>query len=926
VPANDTLLNPSGSHLSKGSQPTPSVATLDHDPNLDRRKRRKTVKDAPELLESGHSSESDEPRHDNLKIEVQSAGTSTKTPERSEARDHEDILPVPGKEQPQQAIAEVPGATKNDPSVDVEKKRKVVKLNANGKLLSSPVANKLGEKPKTRGKRGKPAAHNIEDPQSKIVVIKYHSQPGSFGSLGKHIEDILAGREKYFARTVLTNPAVAPKVVSSPSSKATHPFFLKKAAQKPDVPISQPQTPVRAPMPIVDEQPKIKPANVHLASKPLMSFKHAFAKVPDPMHPLWPPLGLSHVRGSQPTFKPCHDNHDQGSDCRKSKTPAVRISDEEWVISSATDCPDDSAAVLRVPERQLASGRALQVMVAKQLTKTPTEHVSGGSRKEASHPAIMKLYSSLATSVTAFDLGGYESKLWAHKYAPGSAQQVLCATKEALMLRDWLNHLIVSSVETGSSSKDNEKSKRKEEKKRKRRKKADKLDGFVVDSDDEASEMGEISGSDDELAGDVTISTKKTVIRTGDLTINVRSGTERTRMANTILVSGPPGCGKTASIYAVAKEMGFEVFEINSGSRRSAKDILDRLGDMTQNHLVHNVHANRDSASNQVSSTDFQPSEDAKQDKLMGYFKPTSIGPYEKLGKGRAKASVKETDTNQARSQKQSLILLEEVDILFEEDKQFWTGVLTLINQSKRPIIMTCNDESLIPFNDISFHAILRYRTPPQDLAVDYLLLVAASEGHLLRREPIEKLYRSTNSDLRKSIVELNYWCQIAVGSEKSGLDWLIDRWPQGADLDESGDKLRVLSKDTYREYMGWFSRDMLISGGSSATSELQEETLNWWDLTLQDADTTEDSRHQFWASPNPGASRLELLDSLRHQSEHMDFRSDLDLLGTSCSLDARKVSFVMCFHSKKKKTKKKANFCRIPLTLLSLQCQKGRS
>ncbi|KAL3444992.1 hypothetical protein BJX65DRAFT_297288 [Aspergillus insuetus] len=893
VPTNDTLLNPNGSHLSNGSQPTPFVAALDHDPNIDRRKRRKTNKDASEVLETGRSADNDEPPRDNLKIEVQSAITSTKTPEPSESRDHEDISPVSGKEQSQQTITEVPEATQNDPNDDAEKKRKVIKLNANGKLLSSPVANKLGEKSKARDKRGKSAAYNIEDPQSKIVVIKYHSQPGSFESLGKQIEDILAGREKYSARTVLsTAPAAVPKMVSNQPAKATHPFFLKKAAPKPDFSIPPPQTPVPAPMLPVDEQPKIKPVHIHSASKPSMSFQHTFAKVPEPMQPLWPPLGLSHVRGSQQIFKPCHDNHYQNLDSRKSKTPAVQISDEECLISSTTDSPDGGAAVLRVPERQLASGRALQMVVAKELIKTPTEHVGGGSHKEASHPAIMKLYSSLATSVTAFDLGGYESQLWAHKYAPNSAQQVLCATKEALMLRDWLNHLIVSSVETGSSSKDDRKLKRKEEKKRKRRKKAEKLDGFVVDSDDEASEMDKISGSDDELAGNVTISTKKTVIRTGDLTINVRSGTERTRMANTILVSGPSGCGKTASVYAVAKEMGFEVFEVNSGSRRSAKDILDRLGDMTQNHLVHNAHANRDSAGNQVSA-DFQPSEDAKQNKLMGFFNPTTTtsGPPKKPGKGRAKASVKEKDTTQARSQKQSLILLEEVDILFEEDKQFWTGVLTLINQSKRPIIMTCNDESLIPFDDISFHAILRYRTPPQDLAVDYLLLVAASEGHLLQRAPIEKLYRSTDGDLRKSIIELNYWCQIAIGSEKSGLDWLIDRWPLGADLDESGDKLRVLSKDTYREYMGWLSRDMLIAGGSSATSELQEETLNWWDLSLQNADTTEDSRHQFWASPNPGASRLELLDSLHHQSEHMDFRSDLDVLGTSCSLDARKDS-----------------------------------
>jgi hypothetical protein len=148
---------------------------------------------------------------------------------------------------------------------------------------------------------------------------------------------------------------------------------------------------------------------------------------------------------------------------------------------------------------------------------------------------------------------------WLSNSAPVQAGQVLQAQSSSLC--EWLLKHQVSHAATKLTTVQKPKPVRK----RGRKKKADELDDFIASDEDEE-----------------------------------QSGTTK----NAIIISGPHGCGKTASVYAAAKELDFDVFEIHPGMRRTAKDIFDKVGDMTQNHLVHKAPQNNNEIASAYDSTE----------------------------------------------------------------------------------------------------------------------------------------------------------------------------------------------------------------------------------------------------------------------------------------------------------------------------------
>ncbi|KOX80759.1 ATPase family AAA domain-containing protein 5 [Melipona quadrifasciata] len=205
---------------------------------------------------------------------------------------------------------------------------------------------------------------------------------------------------------------------------------------------------------------------------------------------------------------------------------------------------------------------------------------------------------------------------------------------------------------------------------------------------------------------------------------NVSSGDEfyssdscQTKMSENNQVAvllGPHGCGKTASVYAVADEFGYTVLELNASSRRTGKKLLKELEEATKSHQI-------------------------KKDEKTSVF-----------------CDLISDEIVPKKIPQNSLILLEDVDIVFEEDEGFISATYQLASNSKRPIVMTCRDvyphlnKMASQQNRIYFQESIGNR-----VSVLLELISLAETGYKLPFNCTTELLQS--GDLRKAILQLQY-------------------------------------------------------------------------------------------------------------------------------------------------------------------------
>ncbi|KAG7663711.1 uncharacterized protein J8A68_002763 [[Candida] subhashii] len=184
-----------------------------------------------------------------------------------------------------------------------------------------------------------------------------------------------------------------------------------------------------------------------------------------------------------------------------------------------------------------------------------------------------------------------------------------------------------------------------------------------------------------------------------------------------LILQGSQGSAKSSSIYTAMRQMNGYVHEINSGMARGRKDIYNSLKELCTTQLVHN------------------------------------------------------NDTNEFQK---GIVLLEDVNVLFEQDKTFWQVVQDIVNISKRPIVLTCEElwnipKSLIQLAEEDDSIIFIDDYPvPKECIVQYLWLCCLCQGYDVDWKLLETMVDENRGhdgsggyDLRKCLMACEILCKV---------------------------------------------------------------------------------------------------------------------------------------------------------------------
>jgi replication factor C subunit 1 len=174
-----------------------------------------------------------------------------------------------------------------------------------------------------------------------------------------------------------------------------------------------------------------------------------------------------------------------------------------------------------------------------------------------------------------------------------------------------------------------------------------------------------------------------------------------------VLLSGPPGVGKTSCANLVAQQLGYDVIALNASDSRSKKVIKEQFG-----HLV--------------------------QNRSMSQFF---------------------TGSKQKAVSKRTMLIMDEVDGMGGGDRGGISELILMIRRAQMPIVCIANDRGKQALKSlINYCYDLRVNKPHDQSVAKRLATIAQNEGMHIEPNALEGISAMTHGDLRQAINLLYMW------------------------------------------------------------------------------------------------------------------------------------------------------------------------